>query len=147
MSTASLVDLYPNNSAVQVFTDVLNGLDDEPYYFIQSGSDNNTAYLYYAEHATIRGNNVTLESPVYVCEYSQYREYVGQQWVNHYQYKTSSTGDMTFNPSTQLVYTNTIDGYPDVVNRSPREINFFGLALVLLLAVVLVKIMIGGKVK
>lgn len=130
-------ELYPSQNAVSVFTNVLAGLDNDVYYVVQAGGDSNTAYMWYSEDATISGRNITLASPVTVCEYSQYRD-GAPGYQTHYNYYVRSSGDTSFSPTTQLVYTNCIDGYPDISgSASTRVLGNYGFVLVLLVGVIL----------
>lgn len=107
---AAQYNIYPNTSAVNVFDFVLDGLSYVPGYVILSGSDSSSAYLYYAEDYDVNGNQIVLYSPVTQCSY--YRSYVGSSY--NYFYNVSSVGQQTFNVGNQLIYTNLVEGYPDV---------------------------------
>lgn len=111
--------IYPSNQAVSVLTDVLNGIDGKVAYVILSGSDTNDTSLYYSSDFSVSGHNITLFSPVTHCRYYSYRPSVNSSYI--YTYTVNSLGDTSFYLTNQLVYTNVIDGYPDVIPFKSKE--------------------------
>lgn len=104
--------MYPNSAAVQVFQYVLEGLDYEYYYAIYSGSDSNTAYLIYSSTGSSSGKTLNFTGDVTLCSYYRTRQ-PNSSWI--YQYSVQeNVGDQTVNIGNSLVYTNFIDGYPDI---------------------------------
>lgn len=125
--------VYPNTSSVSVFEKVLNGLDNDVYYIVISGSDTNNTYLYYSKKYSISGNVITLKSPVTVCQYYQYRTSVNADY--QYTYTVSQTGDSSYTIGNTLFYTNLVDGYPDLIPYQ-RNASFSLIAVCALCAVV-----------
>lgn len=105
--------VFPNTAAVSVFRDVLNGVDDNIGYVILSGADTYSTYLYYSSNFSVSGSSITLSAPVKLCTYYQYRTSTSSPWM--YTYTVQDIGESVFNLSNQLVYTNIIDGYPDLI--------------------------------
>lgn len=126
-------NVYPNTAAVNVFTDVLNGVEGNFGYVILSGSDSNSTYLYYSADFEVSGRSITLFSPVTFCNYYSYRPTSSSSYV--YTYTVSTLGDISFTVSNQLIYTNLLDGYPDVLPYKSREtyLLFFIIALSIML--------------
>lgn len=112
-------NVYPSTAAVNVFEDVLNGLNHNIGYIILSGSDTNTTLLYYSDKFIVTGSSIVLSSPVTQCTYYQYRPTSSSNFV--YTYSVSTLGDTTFNVTNQLVYTNLLNGYPDVLPYKQKE--------------------------
>lgn len=132
-------NVYPNTTAVNVFTDVLNGVNGNIGYVILSGADTNSTYLYYSKKYTVSGQNITLQNPVTFCNYYQYRPSTNAAYI--YTYNVSTIGDTSFNITNQLVYTNILDGYPDVLPYKQRETYsiFFliGLAILIIMGFII----------
>lgn len=128
-------NVYPNTQAVSVFSNVLNGLDFEPSYVILSGTSTDTTYLFYSRSSSVSGSSVTLTAPVTQCTYYQYRPSTNSSYV--YTYTVSSIGDTSFNFTNQLVYTNLLEGYPDVIpfKQKPFYFLFFFLVIALIVFV------------
>lgn len=135
LSNMPLYAVYPNVQAVDVFSDVLNGLDGDYGYIIYSGSDTYTTYLVYSEDYSVSGSTLSLTGNVTECRYYRYRPSNTQPW--QYLYTVSGTGDQSFNLSNQLVYTNLVDGYPDVVPYKQKENFSLLFSIPLLIAVML----------
>lgn len=112
-------NVYPSAAAVSVFEDVLNGLPRNIGYVILSGSDTYSTYLYYSDKYSVSGSSVFLSSPVTFCTYYQYRPTTSSSWV--YTYTVNTIGDTSFNITNQLVYTNLLEGYPDVLPYKQKE--------------------------
>lgn len=112
-------NVYPNTNAVNVFSYVLNSVDGNIGYVLLSGSDTNSTYLYYSNDFIIDGNNITLLSPVTFCNYYSYRPTSSSNYI--YTYNVSVIGDTSFNITNQLVYTNLLDGYPDLIPYKSRD--------------------------
>lgn len=112
-------NVYPNTSAVNVFSDVLNGVSGSVGYVILSGADTNSTYLYYSNKYSVSGKTVTLYSPVTYCNYYSYRPSSSSSYI--YTYTVSTIGDTSFTFSNQLAYTNLLDGYPDVLPFKQKE--------------------------
>lgn len=139
-------NVYPNVTAVSIFTDVLNNVDGHVGYVILSGSDTNTTNLYYSSHYTVSGNTIVLQSPVTFCNYYQYRPTSSSNYI--YTYSVSSIGETSFTLTNQLVYTNLLDGYPDVLPYKQRETYslFFVIAFALLLLFIILFVRNRGRV-
>lgn len=139
-------NVYPSAAAVSVFEDVLNGLPRNIGYVILSGSDTYSTYLYYSDKYSVSGSSVFLSSPVTFCTYYQYRPTTSSSWV--YIYTVNTIGDTSFNISNQLVYTNLLEGYPDVLPYKQKEtyslfyIIAFSLLVLFLIFVIRVR---GGR--
>lgn len=112
-------NVYPNTSAVNVFSDVLNGVSGNVGYVILSGSDTNSTYLYYSNNYSVSGQTINLYSPVTFCNYYSYRPTTNSSYV--YTYNVSTIGDTSFTFSNQLAYTNLLNGYPDVLPFKQKE--------------------------
>lgn len=139
-------NVYPNVTAVSIFTDVLNNTDGHVGYVILSGSDTNTTNLYYSSHYTVTGNTIVLQSPVTYCNYYQYRPTSSSNYI--YTYSVSSIGETSFTLTNQLVYTNLLEGYPDVLPYKQRETYslFFVIAFALLLLFIILFVRNRGRV-
>lgn len=111
-ATNSPGSMYPNSAAVQVFQNVLEGLDYEYYYTIYSGSDQNTAYLIYSSTGSSSGKTLNFTGDVTLCSYYRTRQ-PNSSWLYEYSVQ-ENVGDQTVNIGNSLVYTNLIDGYPDI---------------------------------
>lgn len=134
--------VYPNTAAVSVFQDVLNGVSGRFGYIIISGSDTYTTYLYYSRFYYVSGSTVTLSSPVTRCTYYQYRPSSSSSF--YYTYSVDIVGDISFTPTNQLVYTNLLEGYPDVVSYKSHE-SFYLLFLIALAVVFIFVVSLGSK--
>lgn len=136
-------NLYPNATAVNIFTQVLNGLDGHYAYIITAGSVSGDTYLYYSKDFDVTGSSITLKSPVTQCRYYFYT----QSSSTNYTYTVSTlNSDQTFTLSNRLIYTNTYDGYPDVIPYKSKESYSVFVAIALLVAVGFIGIKkIGGK--
>lgn len=134
LSNEPTYSLYPNASAVSVFTDVLNGIDGNVEYFIYSGSDSNTAFLAYGDHVEVSGSSWTLSGDVFLVSYYRYRLNTSSPY--EYCYTVNSVGDITIDVTNKLVYTNAVDGYPDVIQYKSHESFFilFSIPLFILLS-------------
>lgn len=139
-------NVYPNTTAVSIFSDVLNNIDGHIGYVIISGSDTNTTNLYYSSHYTVSGKTIVLQSPVTYCNYYQYRPTSSSNYI--YTYSVSSIGETSFNLTNQLVYTNLLEGYPDVLPYKQREIYslFYVIAFALLLLFIILFVRNRGRV-
>lgn len=127
--------IYPSTEAVNVFSGVLNGLDYNFGYVILAGSDTNDMYLYYSKDFSVSGQIINLFSPVTRCRYYRYRPTSSSNYV--YTYSVQEVDTSTFNLSNQLIYTNIIDGYPDLLPYKRNE-NFSLLFIMALSLLVLV---------
>lgn len=112
-------NVYPNVSAVNVFQQVLNGLTEDVGYFVISGSDTYSTYLYYSPDYTVSGNTIVLQGDVKQCFYHQYRPSSSSTWL--YTYTVSDVGEQSVSVSNGLIYTNLIDGYPDLIPYKQKE--------------------------
>lgn len=112
-------NVYPNISAVEVFSHVLNSIDYNIGYIILSGSDSNSTYLYYSKNFSVSGNVISLFSPVTFCNYYSYRPTSSSSYI--YTYSVNTVSDVTFTLTNQLVYTNLIEGYPDLIPFKSRD--------------------------
>lgn len=111
-------NLYPNATAVNIFTQVLNGLDKNVHYVISAGSISGDTYLYYSKDVNVSGNTITLKSPVTQCRYYYYT----QNSTTNYTYNVIVlNSDQTISLSNRLVYTNVVEGYPDVIPYKSKE--------------------------
>lgn len=119
LSNVPTYTVFPNTSAVNVLQKVLNGVDGHFGYVVLSGSDTYQTHLYYSDEYVVSGKQITLQSPVTHCYYYQYRPSSSSSWV--YTYTVSNEGDMSFNLSNQLVYTNLLEGYPDLIDYKERN--------------------------
>ena len=106
-------DIYPNSAAVEVFKNVLEGLDYDVYYCIYSGSTSSTCYLLYSEDASATGSTLSFAGDVTMCSYYRYRPNSSSSWLYRYSVQ-ENVGDQSVAIGTSLVYTNLIDGYPDI---------------------------------
>lgn len=111
--------VYPSTQSVSVFTDVLNGLDSSVGYVIMAGGDSNDNYMYYSERYNYVGNTITLFSPVTMCRYYSYRPSNVSSYL--YTYNVTTTGDTSIDLTNFLIYTNIVDGYPDVIPYKSKE--------------------------
>lgn len=128
-------NVYPNATAVNIFTQVLNGLDGRYFYVISAGSTTSDTYLYYSKDYSVSGNTITLSAPVTVCRYYYYTASSQTQ----YTYSVSTVNDVeTISLSNKLVYTNCMDGYPDVIPYKSKEVFSVSVSLVLLFGALLV---------
>lgn len=112
-------NVYPNANAVAVFTQVLNGVDEDVGYFILSGPDTYQTHLYYSPDFTVSGNTLTLTGSVTHCYYYQYRPSSSSAW--QYTYQVNTVGDTSTTLGGHLVYTNMAEGYPDVIPYKSKE--------------------------
>lgn len=114
-------NVFPNTAAVTVFDKVLNGLDGNFKYLITSGSDTYYTYLYYGSSVDVSGNIITFNSPYTICTYYQYRPNTNTNWSYYYTVQQKTSGSDYFSLTNQLIYTNIVDGYPDLVPYKSRE--------------------------
>lgn len=119
LSEVTGYNVFPNTNAVKVFEYVLNGLDKNVGYFVLSGSDTYTTYLYYSEDYQLSGNSIQLSGDVVLCTYRQYRVNSSSPW--QYTYTVSHVGSISVTPDTELVYTNLLEGYPDIIPYKSKE--------------------------
>lgn len=117
IANSVLYDIYPSAQAVEVFTDVLGGIDNDVYYYAYAGSDSNTAFLYYSTDCEISGKTLTLSGRVTECSYYRYRPGNTGTWLYRYSVQ-EDVGPQTITLGTSLVYTNMYDGYPDILPSS-----------------------------
>lgn len=111
--------VFPNTSAVSVMQQVLNGVDGHFGYFVSAGATSSEVDMYYARDYTVSGKNITLHSPVTHCKYYSYRPSGTSGTV--YTYTVSNLADTSVTLSNQLVYTNLVDGYPDLIPYKQRN--------------------------
>lgn len=137
--------VFPNQTAVTVFTSVLNGLDKNVKYLIVSGSDTNYTYLYYGKNITLNGNVLVFNSPYTVCTYYQYRPSTSSAWQYLYTVSDRTSGSDTFTFNNTLVYTNIREGYPDVIPYKSRESYSFLFIIVLVACFVAFKTLTHRK--
>lgn len=112
---ASQYPIYLSSNFVSVFDYVLDGLPVGTPYVIVQGSDSYTASMFYAEpfQYDVSGSSIVLHGPVTQCRL--YRVQSGGSYSYNYYYQVSTTGDMTFSTgSNTLLYTNLVEGYPDL---------------------------------
>lgn len=114
-------NVFPSTAAVSVFDKVLNGLDGKFKYLILSGSDSNYTYLYYGFDVSVSGATITFNAPYTICTYYQYRPNTNSAWQYYYTVEHKNAGSDYFNITNQLVYTNVVEGYPDLVPYKSRE--------------------------
>lgn len=112
-------NVYPNTNAVNVFEYVVNSLDGHFGYVVLSGADTNSTYLYYSKDFEVIGNVIYLYAPVTFCNYYSYRPSSSSSYV--YTYTVNTVSDVNFTLSNQLVYTNLMDGYPDLLPYKSNE--------------------------
>lgn len=105
-------NLYPSTAAVNVFEYALNGLGKTPGYFIISGSDTNTAYLYYSYDYEVENNTIYLNDCT-LCSYYRLTS-SGMGGTTSYYYTIQEAGDQFITPVSSLIYTNLLEGYPDI---------------------------------
>lgn len=120
-------EIYPNTQAVNVFTDVLNNIEGDFGYVIISDSSTYTTHLYYSRDYDTSSGSLELRAPVTHCVYSQYRNNSSSPW--RYTYTVSDTSDVSFSPTTELIYTNLKSGYPNVVPYKQHTSYFFDLVV------------------
>lgn len=126
-------NIFPNTQAVNVFSDVLDHLDYNPYYVIVSGSDSYYTHLYYSKEASVSGSTISLLGDVTHCQYYQYRPSSSSSWS--YRYAVFHEGQVDVTLSTQLAYTNMIDGYPDVLPYKQKTTFSISVLIAILLLV------------
>lgn len=128
--------IYPSTSAVTVFTDVLNGLDSNVGYFLFAGQSSSDVYLYYSNDYSVSGKTINLYGDVVACHYSTYRPSTSSSI--QYLYQVSNPGDTTVTVTNQLVYTNLLEGYPDIIPFKQKQSYSltFAIALSLILSCV-----------
>lgn len=129
-------EIYPNEKAISVFEDVLNGLDGHWGYVALSGNDTYSTYLYASRSYDVSGSSVTLRGDVLRCYYHQFRNSSSQPW--RYTYTVSHVGDQTFSPTSELVYTNLLDGYPDLVPYKSRETYLYLVFFLILVGLIVI---------
>lgn len=137
-------NIYPNATAVNVFTNVLNHLDGNYKYIITGGSTSGDTYLYYSKKADVSGNVLTLQAPVTQCRYYYYTS----NSQTYYTYNISVLNqDETFTLSNRLIYTNLKDGYPDVIPYKQKVSFVFSFTSLVLVGVVVLCLLkkIGGR--
>lgn len=140
-------NLYPNATAVNIFTQVLNHLDHPVGYVITAGSSSADTYLYFSDSYEVSGSTITLKSPVTQCRYYYYT----QNSTSYYTYNVSTIGtDETVSLSNRLVFTNLKDGYPDVIPYKQKESYSFLVSTALLVGALIIFIpkfikKLGGK--
>lgn len=105
--------VFPNTSAVSVMAEVVNSLSGKFGYVIVSGSSSSDVSLYYSKDYVVNNKNITLKSPVTHCRYYNYRP--SSSSTSLYTYIVDDLGDTSFNATNQLMYTNLLEGYPDLV--------------------------------
>lgn len=119
-AAASMYPIYPTSNFVSIFDYVLDGLPSGTPYVLVQGSDNYTADLYYSNVYSYDTSSsvITLQAPVTHCRL--YRTQTGGSYNYNYYYNIShQSSDETFSLSSNiLLYTNTVEGYPDI---SPME--------------------------
>lgn len=130
--------IYPSTQAVSVLTDVLNGIDGNVYYVIISGVDTNDTYLYYSSSFSSSGNIITLLSPVTRCRYYSYRPSSNSSYL--YTYTVDNLGDTSFTLTNQLIYTNILDGYPDVIPYKQKSSYSFLVLISIFIGIVAVSV-------
>lgn len=108
----STPSIYPSTSAVQIFQYVLQSYKDYKYYVIVPGSSSSDVYMYVADDATVSGSTISLSGDVWQCRYYTYRPSTSSS--TQYLYSLTSYGDVSFTPSGSLIYTNALEGYPDI---------------------------------
>lgn len=127
--------VFPNTSAVAVMQDVLNGVNGQVGYFVVAGSTSSEVDMYYSKDYDVSGSVITLYSPVTHCKYYSYRPSGSTSTI--YTYTVSDLGDTSVNLTNQLVYTNLVSGYPDLIpykQRNLYDFNFLATAGIVLLA-------------
>lgn len=140
-------NVYPNTAAVNIFDGVFRSAGSSVDYLILSGSDTSSTVMYYAEDSSVTGKSITLKSPVTVCNYYSSRSGT----TTYYYYTVGTTGDITFNVSNQLVYTNLLNGYPSLpsdqrgIGRNLGKSDMLSFVSIMLISVILVKLIIHRK--
>lgn len=113
LQRATLYQVYPSSAAIQVYRDVVQSIDGDFGYVVMANNSSNDVYLYFSKDYDVSGNKIYLHSPVTYCRYYTYRP--SSSSSTQYLYQVSSTGNQTFDVSSQLVYTNLKEGYPDLL--------------------------------
>lgn len=116
-ASLSAFDIYPNSQAVSLFRDVLNSLTGDFSYIIIS-PDSSTTDLYYSYDYDVSSLHFDYRSAT-LCRYHFYRPSMSSGYL--YQYSVSDVGDVSFDINGQIVYTNSVEGYPDVFPYKSRE--------------------------
>lgn len=98
---------YPSTAAISVFDSVFVGNSNIHYLCL---ADSTGTSMYYSDDFEISGATITLKAPVTHLEYYSIRV----NNVTNYYYTVSSEGDVSFTPTTQLVYTDLLTDYPSL---------------------------------
>lgn len=138
-------DIYPSTASIQVFQDVLLGIDDPVGYVIVSSSAASDVSMYYSDKYIVNGNSITLQSPVTQCRYYTYRP--SSTSTTYYRYEVLNySGDANFTLGTQLAYTNLVEGYPALQRDSIHFDTFPVLfAIALMLGILCFKVFSKGR--
>lgn len=143
--------VYPNTTAVNVWSYVLSGLNQRVGYVAVSGSNSNTNvsvddYLYYAADYIVNGKTITLKSPVTVCHYYVYRTSSNTSYL--YTYNTQIfNDDYSISLSSNLAYTNLVDGYPDLLGSSKHLTDVIISGVLLISTFIAVTHFLGRRLK
>lgn len=119
LAAVSSYNIYPPEAAVTCFVRTLNGVDRHVGYFVVSGPDTYSSYLYYSDNYSVSGSTITLSGDVTCAYYHQYRTTTSQPW--QYTYTVSHPGTTSVTLGTNLVYTNLVEGYPDLIPYKSKE--------------------------
>lgn len=98
---------YPSTAAISVFDSVFVG-NSNVHYLCLADSDGTS--MYYSDEFEISGNTITLKAPVTHLDYYSVRV----NNITNYYYTVSTEGDISFTPTTQLVYTDLLADYPSL---------------------------------
>lgn len=119
LASVSTPAIYPSSTAVQVFGYALDSYKDYRYYAIVPGSSASDVYMYTADDYTLSGSTVTLTGDVTAHRYYTYRPSTSS--TTQYLYTVTSSPEVSFSLGSTLVYTNTVEGYPDIYTQEQHN--------------------------
>lgn len=140
--------VYPSTQAIDTLTDVLNGFTGKFGYVLLSGSSTQDTHLYISYDYDVNGSDITLFSPVIHCRYYQYRPSSSSSYL--YTYTVNEVSDVSFHLTNQLVYTNLVNGYPDILpykSRASFDLLFVSAYSLILLAVASFSVIFSNRKK
>lgn len=139
LASVSTPSIYPSTAAVTVFQYALQSYENYRYYAIIPGTSTSDVYLYTADDFSVSGSTVTLTGDVKVHRYYTYRP--GSSSSTQYLYQVSSSGDVSFSLGSTLIYTNTMEGYPDIYPESEFKQPVYSRWLLIAVFVILVLVL------
>lgn len=117
-STYSIVS--PSTSYIDLISDILSSKNVGDHYIAYMDSSS-SFYVYVSPEASFSGRSVTLGSGWRVHYYSTYSSSTGTIW--HYDYSPYS--GITVNANSYLLYTDVLEGQPDLLSDYVKLIDDF----------------------